>query len=72
MCRNCWETMKENRTPQRHWIASLQGRVPAIDSASIGLATMLISEGIYLSNQLGREVTPEEVRAHSQSTAITV
>ena len=59
-------------SPQRHWIASLQGRVPAIDSASIGLATMLISEGIYLSNQLGREVTPEEVRAHSQSTAITV
>ena len=59
-------------SPQRHWIAGLQGRVPYIDSASIGLATMLISEGIYLSNKLGREVTPKEVRANSQSTAITV
>ncbi len=59
-------------SPQRHWIAGFQARVPYIDSASIGLATMLISEGIYLSNKLGREVTPEEVRATSQSTAITV
>ena len=57
-------------TAERHWIATLQGRVTGIDTASLGLATMLISEGIYLSNRLGREVTPDEVREHSVSTAI--
>jgi hypothetical protein len=31
---------------------------------------MLISEGIYLSDKLGREVTADEVRASSKSTAI--
>jgi hypothetical protein len=56
---------------QRQWIATLQGRVPGIDSASLALKTSLISEGIYLSNQLGREVTPEEVRERSVSTAFT-
>jgi predicted dehydrogenase len=55
---------------ERYWIASLQGRVSGVDLASIALATMLISEGIYLSNRLGREVTPDEVREHSVSTAI--
>jgi hypothetical protein len=33
---------------------------------------MLISEGIYLSDRLGREVTAEEVREHSVSTAVAV
>lgn len=55
---------------ERHWIATQQGRVEPIDTASIGLATMLISEGIYLSQKLGREVTADEVREHSVSTAI--
>jgi predicted dehydrogenase len=55
---------------ERQWIATLQGRVPPIDTAAIGLATMLISEGIYLSQQLGREVTADEVREHSVSSAI--
>lgn len=57
---------------ERHWVARLQGRTPGVDTASIGLATMLISEGIYLSQQLGREVTPDEVREHSVSTALKV
>ena len=56
---------------QRQWIATLQGRVPGVDTASLALKTALISEGIYLSNQLGREVTPEEVRERSVSTALT-
>jgi predicted dehydrogenase len=56
---------------QRQWIATLQGRVPGVDSASLALKTALISEGIYLSNQLGREVTPAEVRERSVSTALT-
>jgi predicted dehydrogenase len=58
-------------SPQRHWIATLQGRVPGIDTAALALATALISEGIYLSSQLGREVTLAEVRERSVSTAIT-
>ena len=55
--------------PQQHWIAALQGRVPLIPSAACALNTMLISEGIYLSERLGREVTPADVLAHSISTA---
>jgi predicted dehydrogenase len=58
--------------PQPHWIAALQGRVPLLPKAKIALNTMLISEGIYLSSQLGREVTADEVLAHSVSTAVTV
>lgn len=58
--------------PQQHWIAALQGRVPLIPSAACALNTMLISEGIYLSDRLGREVTAEEVREQSVSTAVAV
>jgi predicted dehydrogenase len=58
--------------PQQHWIAALQGRVELLPIAEIALSTMLISEGIYLSDRLGREVTAEEVRASSKSTAIKV
>jgi predicted dehydrogenase len=57
--------------PQEHWIATLQGRVPGIDTAALALATALISEGIYLSSQLGREVTIDEVRDRSVSTSLT-
>jgi predicted dehydrogenase len=69
-------TVRENADaydhPQSHWVAALQGRVPLLPIAEMTLNTMLISEGIYLSDQLGREVTAEEVRASSQSTAIAV
>lgn len=57
---------------QHHWVAALQGRVDLLPTAEIALNTMLISEGIYLSNQLGREVTAEEVRGASRSSAIQV
>jgi predicted dehydrogenase len=50
-----------------HWVAALQGRVELLPSAELALNTMLISEGIYLSTQLGREVTAEEVREKSVS-----
>jgi predicted dehydrogenase len=59
-------------SPQHHWVAALQGRVPLLPSAEIALNTMLISEGIYLSHMRGSEVTAEEVRATSQSTALKV
>lgn len=58
--------------PQPHWIAALQGRVPLLPTAELALNTMLISEGIYLSSQLGREVTADEVLAHSVSTAVAL
>jgi len=56
-------------SPQQHWIAANQGRVELLPTAQIALSTMLISEGIYLSQRLGREVTPDEVLAGSVSTA---
>jgi predicted dehydrogenase len=69
-------TVRENGDaydgPQQHWIAALQGRVPLMPTAACALTTMLISEGIYLSDRLGREVSAEEVLEHSISTSITV
>lgn len=47
---------------QAHWIAALQGHVELLPTAEIALNTMLISEGIYLSERLGREVTAAEIR----------
>jgi predicted dehydrogenase len=58
--------------PQQHWIAALQGRVKLLPTAELALKTMLISEGLYLSGSLGREVTSAEVRQNSESTAITL
>ena len=57
---------------QAHWIAALQGQVPLIPTAEIALNTMLISEGIFLSEALDREVTAEEVRTASKSTAVPI
>ncbi len=59
-------------SPQHHWIAALQGRVELIPMNEIALNTMLISEGIYLSDRLGREVTADEVREMSVSSAIVL
>lgn len=67
-------TVRENGdafdSPQEHWIAALQNRVELLPIAEMALNTMLISEGIYLSNELGREVTAEEVREKSTSSTI--
>jgi predicted dehydrogenase len=59
-------------SPQHHWVAALQGRVELLPTAEVALNTMLISEGIYLSEKLGREVMAAEVRAMSQSLAIEI
>lgn len=67
--RSCDPTYEAYDSSQRHWVAIQQGRVPGIDTAGLALATALISEGIYLSQQLGREVTPAEVLERSVSTA---
>ena len=54
----------------QHWAAVLQGRVPLLPTAELALNTMLISEGIYLSDKLGREVSAEEVAELSVSSAV--
>ena len=46
---------------QRHWIAAQLGRVPLLDTAGIALKTAFITEGVYISSHLGREVTAEEI-----------
>ena len=56
--------------PQQHWIAALQKRVKLLPTDTIALNTMLIQEGIYLSDKLGREVTADEVRKLSKSTSV--
>ena len=53
--------------PLQHWIAALQRRVPLLPTAEIALNTMLISEGIYRSEALSREVTAQEVVENSES-----
>ena len=46
---------------QRHWVWAQLGRVPLLDTAGLALKTAQITEGIYLSAHLGREVTAEEI-----------
>lgn len=60
------------KSPQHHWIAALRGETRLLPTAEIGLQTMLISEGIYLSQELGREVTADEVAESSESTALDI
>ena len=55
---------------QHHWIAALLGRVPLIDTAGVALNTMKISEGIFLSQKLGREVASAEIEKKAKSTAV--
>ena len=59
-------------SPQMHWTAALLGHVELMPTAELALNTMLISEAIYLSDRLGREVTAEEVVQSSVSTAVSL
>jgi predicted dehydrogenase len=59
-------------SPQQHWVAALQGRVELLPTAELALNTMLISEAIYMSDRLGREVSAEEVIQASESTTISI
>jgi predicted dehydrogenase len=69
-----WHRLEEKESaydsPQHHWIAAQQGVVDLLPTDAIALETMLISEGIYMSDRLGREVTAQEVLAKSKSTAV--
>jgi len=55
---------------QAHWIGALRGQCEQIDTPHIALQTMLISEGIFLSGKLGREVTADEIPTLSVSNAM--
>jgi len=55
---------------QIHWINVLQGRCEQIPTDRIALETSLLQEGIFLSEKLGREITADEIRALSKSTAL--
>jgi predicted dehydrogenase len=69
-----WHQIRENEdaydSSQHHWIAALQGRVPLLPTVDLALKTMLISEGIYLSDRLECEVTAAEVAESSKTTAV--
>ncbi|GGG65104.1 Gfo/Idh/MocA family protein [Paenibacillus radicis (ex Gao et al. 2016)] len=71
-----WNHLKPDydayQSSQHHWVAALQGRVELLPTAHIALQTMLVSEGIYLSDRLGREVSGDEIIEHSLTTAITL
>jgi predicted dehydrogenase len=62
-----WEPFDGN---QQHWVAVLRDQVPPLPSAEVGANMMLIAEGIFLSQKLGREVSAEEVVKASKSTAL--
>ncbi len=57
---------------QHHWVAALRGRVPLLPTAALALKVAQISEGIYMSQALGREVSAAEVVAKSRSTVLPV
>lgn len=62
------QTLSEEKayaSSEAHWIAALLGKVPMLPTARLALSTLLIQEGITLSDKLGREVTSDEVRAAS-------
>ncbi|RXZ83740.1 gfo/Idh/MocA family oxidoreductase [Paenibacillaceae bacterium] len=71
-----WHRLRDHETAydssQHHWIAALVGQVPLLPTAAIALRTMLISEGIYLSDRLGREVSAEETAAMSHSLSAPI
>jgi len=69
---SCLPKSAAYQSAQHHWAAALAGQAELLPSAQIGLNTMLISEGVYLSQKLGREVTAEEIRQQSVSTALAV
>jgi len=57
---------------QEHWVAALRGRVPLLPTAELALNVMLISEGIYWSQERGCEVKAADVIAGSKSSALDV
>ena len=58
---------------QCHWLAYFSGKLTdetRYNTPLIAANTALLSEGIFLSQELGRSVTGDEIRAMSRSTAV--
>lgn len=56
---------------QMCWIKYLAGELPErFDTAWLALQTMFVTEGLFLSGELNREVYADEIEALSKSTAI--
>jgi predicted dehydrogenase len=68
--RNCTPEYACYESSQHHWVAALQNKVPLLDTAGIALNVSLISEGIYQSQALKRELRATEVAEVSKSMAI--
>lgn len=66
------ETESHYNSSQKHWISAQLGLCPLLPTAEIALDTQLVQEGIYLSNELSREVTADEIRAMSKSKALEI
>jgi len=58
------------QSSQEHWVGVLRGECEQIDTPHIALETMLVSEGIFLSHKLGREISADEVPELCVSNAI--
>lgn len=57
-------------SPQHHWISALLGKAELLPTAELALTSILITEGIALSSELGREVSAHEVKERSESTSM--
>lgn len=55
---------------QAHWIAALRGDCELLPTKDIALETMRVSEGLFLSSTLGREIYADEILTLSKSTAL--
>ena len=58
---------------QLQWYSYLRGELDdttRVDSPYIAMQTAFLSEGVVLSNDLGRSVTADEIRAMSKSIAL--
>ena len=55
---------------QSHWVAVLRGQCDLLPTKDIALETMRVSEGLFLSSTLNREILADEIPALSKSTAL--
>ena len=53
-----------------HWVAALRGQCELLPTKDIALETMRVSEGIFLSSTLKREIFADEIPALSKSTSL--
>ena len=66
------ELARDMSSSQHHWAAALHGRVDLLPTAELALTTMVIQQGIYLSHDRGCEVTADEIKTASASTAVAL